>query len=88
MGAYPARLGIMPKKVITHVDQVTPDWLTSVLINKRALITGAVAGFEVKTGQASWSTHALLNVQELFTERIIAKARYEFIVITGKLVVG
>ena len=53
----------MPDRVITHIDQVTAAWLTSVLANSGALSTGTVASFDVHTGQGNWSTNALLNVR-------------------------
>ena len=52
----------MPDKVITHVDQVTAGWLTSALSVRSALTHGAVASFEVGTGQGNWSTSAQLTL--------------------------
>jgi hypothetical protein len=54
--------GMMPDEVITNLEQVTPEWLTAVLSRTEALIQGAVAGFEVATGQGNWSTSARLIV--------------------------
>jgi hypothetical protein len=53
----------MPDKVITHVDQVTAGWLTSVLSARGALTHGAVASFEVGTGQGNWSTSSQLTLK-------------------------
>jgi len=53
----------MPAEVITHLEQVTPEWLTAVLSNSDALTTGAVAAFDVDRGRGNWSTNAHLNVR-------------------------
>jgi len=53
----------MPDTVITHIDQVTADWLTSVLAARGALTSGAVASFELGRGQGNWSTNAALTVK-------------------------
>ena len=53
---------MMPDKVITSIDQVTPQWLTSVLASSGALTKGAVAAFDVKAGQGNWSTNVRLGV--------------------------
>jgi len=53
----------MPDKVITRIDQVTPEWLTSVLASRGALTHGAVAAFDVDTGRGNWSTSASLKVR-------------------------
>ena len=53
----------MADKVITSIDHVTTEWLTSVLSRSGALTRGAVASFEVGTGQGNWSTSAKLIVK-------------------------
>jgi hypothetical protein len=53
----------MRDRVITSLDQVTVEWLTSVLSDCGALTTGAVAAFELDTGQGNWSTNARLNMR-------------------------
>ena len=53
----------MPEKVITSLDQVTPEWLTAVLTNSNALTNGAVAGFDVDTGGGNWSENARLKIR-------------------------
>jgi hypothetical protein len=50
----------MPDKVITSVDQITVEWLTTVLSNSGALAHGAVTSFELGTGQGNWSENANL----------------------------
>ena len=52
----------MPDTVITHIDQVTADWLTSVLAARGALTHGAVDSFEVGAGQGNYSTSAQLTI--------------------------
>ena len=54
---------IMTDKVITCIDQITLLWLTSVLASSGALTKGAVAAFEVNSGQGNWSTNVRLGVQ-------------------------
>jgi hypothetical protein len=53
----------MRDRVITSVNQVTVEWLTSVLSESGALTSGAVATFAVTPGQGNWSTSARLNVR-------------------------
>jgi hypothetical protein len=53
----------MRDRVITSVNQVTVEWLTSVLSESGALTSGAVTTFEVTPGQGNWSTSARLNVR-------------------------
>ena len=48
--------------IITHINQVTPQWLTSVLRRSGALTRGEVAGFVAGNGQGNWSTSASLLV--------------------------
>lgn len=49
--------------VITHIDQVTPQWLTSVLRRSGAMTRGDVAGFDAGDGQGNWSTSASLTLR-------------------------
>ena len=53
----------MHDRVITSLNQVTVEWLTSALTNSGALTRGAVAALEVHAGQGNWSTSATLNVR-------------------------
>jgi len=53
----------MPDEVITGIDQVTADWLTSVLTNSGALVSGAVTTIDSKAGRGNWSTNATLTVK-------------------------
>ena len=53
----------MPDEVITSLEQVTAEWLTSVLSKSGALTHGAVVAFDVDTGRRNWSTNASLNVR-------------------------
>jgi hypothetical protein len=53
----------MPDKVITHLNQVTHTWLTSVLTKSGALMNGAVATFDMKAGKGNWSTNIRLKVR-------------------------
>jgi hypothetical protein len=50
------------EKIITHVDQVTSEWLTSVLLKSGALTEGQVTMFAVDTGRGNWSTSARLTL--------------------------
>lgn len=43
----------MPPTVITHLDQVTTEWLTRVLVQSGALAGGAVAVFETEAGRGN-----------------------------------
>lgn len=52
----------MTHPVITRVDQISTDWLTSVLIQSGALTRGAVQSFEFGTGGGNWSTSANLTL--------------------------
>ncbi len=54
---------IMPGNVITHIDQVTPAWLTSVLANSGALTRGAVTSFDTQAGHGHWSANAVLTLR-------------------------
>ncbi len=53
----------MPPTVITHLDQVTAEWLTRVLVQSGALAGGAVAVFETEAGRGNWSAHARLRLR-------------------------
>lgn len=53
----------MPDLIITHLEQVTIEWLTGVLANSGALRRGAVTGFDVAPGRGNWSTSARLAVR-------------------------
>lgn len=48
--------------IITHIEQVTPEWLTETLKHSGALTGGAVEAFEVDTGRGNWSANARLKV--------------------------
>ncbi|MCP4425793.1 MAG: hypothetical protein GY803_14975 [Chloroflexi bacterium] len=50
------------KKVITSIDQVSVEWLTTALTQNGALIQGQVASFAVEGGQGNWSTNAKLRL--------------------------
>lgn len=52
----------MADEVITNLEQVTTEWLTTALTNSGALTRGAVAAFNVNTGRGNWSTSARLTV--------------------------
>jgi hypothetical protein len=49
-----------PPEVLTRLTQATPAWLTGALIDCGVLVSGAVAGVDVETGQGNWSTNARL----------------------------
>ena len=53
----------MSDMVITHIDQVTPEWLTFVLARSAALTHGAVAMFDVDKGRGNWSKNAILKLR-------------------------
>jgi hypothetical protein len=53
----------MTNLIITQMEQVSPAWLTSVLLRSGALIHGAVASFDVTLGGGNWSANALLNLR-------------------------
>lgn len=56
-------IGAMRTNVITHLDQVTPEWLTAVLTRSGALTHGAVAAFDAESGSGNWSRNARLVVR-------------------------
>ncbi|WKZ37133.1 MAG: hypothetical protein QY332_04235 [Anaerolineales bacterium] len=53
----------MTNNVITSIDQISVQWLTSVLTKRGALTDGVVESFELGTGQGNWSTSANLLVK-------------------------
>lgn len=53
---------MQPKQVITNLEQVTPEWLTAVLSQSRALTTGDVTSFTASSGGGHWSSNAQLNL--------------------------
>jgi hypothetical protein len=53
----------VPAEVIASLDQVTPGWLTAVLLNDQALTAGAVSGFDVDAGRGNWSANAVLKLR-------------------------
>jgi hypothetical protein len=53
---------LMSGTVITNLDQISTEWLTSVLPRSGALTRGAVKSFELGTGQGNWSTSANLTL--------------------------
>lgn len=53
----------MLNKVITHIDQVTPEWLTAVLRRSGALSGGTVDAFDVDAGRGNWSTSGALRLR-------------------------
>jgi hypothetical protein len=53
---------VVTDKVITSIDQVSNEWLTSVLIKSGALTHGQVESLEFGTGQGNWSTSANIFV--------------------------
>jgi hypothetical protein len=52
----------MTDDVISHLEQVTAEWLTLVLTNSGALTRGAVTTFTVDTSRGNWSANARLAV--------------------------
>lgn len=48
--------------VITSLDRVTTDWLTSRLAQSGALTRGAVQSFDLGAGQGNWSANANLRL--------------------------
>ena len=53
----------MSNTVITTLEQVTPDWLTSTLYASGALTAGVVTSFDADTGSGNWSANAILHVR-------------------------
>ena len=48
--------------VITHLEQVTPGWLTAVLSQSGALTAGQATSFEANRGGGHWSQNAQLTL--------------------------
>jgi hypothetical protein len=59
----------MANEVITTVNQVTADWLTSVLMQSAALNEGAVQAFNVDTTERELSTNVRLKVKYIAGSR-------------------
>lgn len=53
----------MNENIITNLEQVTNEWLTTILSRSGALTQGAVAGFDVDSGRGNWSTSGSLRLQ-------------------------
>jgi hypothetical protein len=53
----------MQDPLIGSSDQVSAAWLTQVLTNHGALITGSVTSFEMEVGRGNWSTNTKIKVQ-------------------------
>ena len=53
----------MYSSVITSLEQVTHDWLTTALRNSGALTNGSVVGFSVQDGRGAWSSNARLALR-------------------------
>ncbi|MEJ2212200.1 MAG: hypothetical protein P8129_24690 [Anaerolineae bacterium] len=53
----------MPEQVITAPEQVTPEWLTAVLISSGALTEGIVTAFDAEAGQGNWSSSGSLRLR-------------------------
>ncbi len=52
----------MESQVITHINQVSAEWLTAVLTQDGALRNGRVTAVEVGVGSGNWSTNAQLTL--------------------------
>jgi hypothetical protein len=55
-------LTLMEEKIITSLEQVTPEWLTAVLTHSGALTQGTVVGFDVTCGRGNWSESGSLQL--------------------------
>lgn len=53
----------MLSSIITHVEQLTLEWLTHVLKESGALTHGTVESFDVDTGRGNWSANARLKMR-------------------------
>lgn len=53
----------MSNQLISHIQQITKEWLTSVLTQSGALTQGTVSSFELNMGRGNWSTSAKIGVQ-------------------------
>lgn len=47
---------------LTHLSQITSDWLTAALTRSGAITRGAVASFELDSGQGHWSANATISI--------------------------
>jgi hypothetical protein len=52
-----------PTSIITTVNQITTDWLTSCLSKSDALTHGSVISFTLDSGRGNWSTSGSLTLQ-------------------------
>ncbi len=52
----------MLDQVITHLAQVTPEWLTAVLTQSGALTQGTVTAVSINSGQGNWSESGSLQL--------------------------
>lgn len=55
-------LSSMKENVITHLEQVTPEWLTAILTKSGALTQGTVTAVSIDTGRGNWSTSGSLQL--------------------------
>jgi hypothetical protein len=53
---------MMNNQLITHVEQVTKEWLTAVLTQSSAITAGHVTHFEANSGGGHWSQNAQLTL--------------------------
>lgn len=53
----------MPQRVITNLNQVTPEWLSSVLLDSGALTSGAVVTLDAVAGEGNWSSSGTLRLR-------------------------
>lgn len=53
----------MSEPVITSLEQVTPEWLTTILRRSGALVRGAVTAFDATAGRGNWSTSGTLHLR-------------------------
>ena len=53
---------MMKEKVITSLEQVTPEWLTAVLTQSGALTQGTVTAVTTDAGRGNWSTSGSLQL--------------------------
>lgn len=49
--------------IVASIDQVTTEWLTTVLKNSDALNEGTVTGLQLSSGQGNWSSSAVLRIR-------------------------
>jgi len=55
--------GKLTGEVITSVGQVTPEWLTTVLLKADGLRSGSVTSFDAEVGRGNWSSNAILQLE-------------------------